>query len=55
MRLDVLRHRLSDRPRPVLDPLVAPHPIELRDDLVGDVETCSHGLVVDAADTRTSL
>jgi len=42
VRLDVLQHHLPNSPGPVLQALVLPHPIELRDDLVGDAETRSY-------------
>ena len=44
--LDVLQHRFSHRPRPVLDAFVAPHSVELLDHVVGDVETGPHYLVL---------
>lgn len=39
---DVLQHRFSDSPRPAFDFLLLPHPVELFNYIVGDVETRSY-------------
>lgn len=41
VRLNVLQHRFSDGPGPAFDLLLLPHPVELLDYVVGDVETRS--------------
>jgi hypothetical protein len=40
--LDVFLHRLSNGPRPVLQPFILLHPVELFDHLIRNVEACSH-------------
>jgi len=42
VRLDVLQHCFSDRPRPVFEILLLPDSVELFDDLVWNIETRSH-------------